>query len=79
MDVFDDEILKPYFKLENVLNGAFTIANKLFGSKISNSFERLDVLLARLRKKGIDQIACQLPIMTVHQMGYSFTEMLELV
>jgi Zn-dependent oligopeptidase len=27
----DDEILKPYFKLENVLNGAFTIAEKLFG------------------------------------------------
>jgi peptidyl-dipeptidase Dcp len=27
----DDEILKPYFKLENVLNGAFTVAEKLFG------------------------------------------------
>jgi peptidyl-dipeptidase Dcp len=27
----DDEKLKPYFKLENVLNGAFMIANKLFG------------------------------------------------
>jgi oligopeptidase A len=27
----DDELLKPYFKLENVLNGAFTVANKLFG------------------------------------------------
>jgi peptidyl-dipeptidase Dcp len=27
----DDEILKPYFQLENVLQGAFTIANKLFG------------------------------------------------
>tara|TARA_R110002096_G_scaffold119510_1_gene259086 strand:- start:22456 stop:24498 length:2043 start_codon:yes stop_codon:yes gene_type:complete len=26
----DDEKLKPYFKLENVINGAFTIANKLF-------------------------------------------------
>ncbi len=26
----DDELLKPYFKLENVINGAFTIANKLF-------------------------------------------------
>jgi len=26
----DDELLKPYFKLENVLQGAFTIANKLF-------------------------------------------------
>lgn len=27
----DDEKLKPYFKLENVLEGAFTVASKLFG------------------------------------------------
>lgn len=27
----DDEILKPYFKLENVLNGAFEVAHKLYG------------------------------------------------
>lgn len=26
----DDELLKPYFKLENVLNGVFTVANKLY-------------------------------------------------
>jgi peptidyl-dipeptidase Dcp len=26
----DDEELKPYFKLENVINGVFTIANKLY-------------------------------------------------
>jgi Zn-dependent oligopeptidase len=26
----DDELLKPYFKLENVITGAFTIAKKLF-------------------------------------------------
>lgn len=26
----DDEQLKPYFKLENVINGAFLVANKLF-------------------------------------------------
>ena len=26
----DDEQLKPYFKLENVIDGAFTVANKLF-------------------------------------------------
>ena len=28
---FDDEQLKPYFKLENVVEGAFKVAHKLFG------------------------------------------------
>ena len=35
----DDEQLKPYFKLENVIEGAFTVANKLFGltfKKVTN-------------------------------------------
>jgi peptidyl-dipeptidase Dcp len=27
----DDEKLKPYFRLENVINGVFTVAQKLFG------------------------------------------------
>lgn len=27
----DDEMLKPYFKLENVIDGVFTVAKKLFG------------------------------------------------
>ena len=30
---FDEEQLKPYFKLENVLNGVFTVANKLYDLK----------------------------------------------
>ncbi|MEP3838002.1 MAG: M3 family metallopeptidase [Algibacter sp.] len=36
----DDEKLKPYFKLENVIDGAFTIANKLFDLK----FEEIDTI-----------------------------------
>ena len=28
---FDDEVLRPYFKLENVLDGIFTVATKLYG------------------------------------------------
>jgi peptidyl-dipeptidase Dcp len=36
---FDDEILKPYFKLENVQNGAFTIAEKLFGITFKEVFD----------------------------------------
>ena len=36
---FDDEILKPFFKLENVLNGAFTIAEKLYGIRFKEVFD----------------------------------------
>lgn len=31
----DEEALKPYFQLENVRNGAFDVANKLFGIRFS--------------------------------------------
>lgn len=31
----DDELLKPYFKLENVLNGVFEVANRLFGLRFN--------------------------------------------
>jgi Zn-dependent oligopeptidase len=34
----DDELLKPYFQLENVLRGAFTIAGKLFGLTFTEVF-----------------------------------------
>lgn len=36
----DDELLKPYFKLENVINGVFQVANKLFGITFN---ERADI------------------------------------
>lgn len=35
----DDELLKPYFKLENVLNGAFTVAYKLYGITFKEVFD----------------------------------------
>jgi len=35
----DDEKLKPYFKLENVLSGAFTIAEKLYGITFKEVFD----------------------------------------
>jgi peptidyl-dipeptidase Dcp len=35
----DDELLKPYFQLENVLNGAFTVAQKLFGITFKEVFD----------------------------------------
>ncbi|PIB32567.1 peptidase M3 [Gaetbulibacter sp. 5U11] len=36
----DDEQLKPYFKLENVIDGAFQVANKLFGLQ----FKKIDTI-----------------------------------
>ncbi|MBC7525733.1 MAG: M3 family metallopeptidase [Flavobacterium sp.] len=36
---FDDEKLKPYFQLENVLNGAFIIAEKLYGLTFTEVFD----------------------------------------
>jgi peptidyl-dipeptidase Dcp len=36
----DDEKLKPYFKLENVIEGAFKVANKLYGL----NFETIDTI-----------------------------------
>jgi peptidyl-dipeptidase Dcp len=36
----DDELLRPYFKLENVREGAFSVANKLYGITFS---ERTDL------------------------------------
>ena len=35
----DDEILKPYFQLEKVLNGAFAVAQKLFGLTFEEVFD----------------------------------------
>lgn len=34
----DDEKLKPYFKLENVIKGVFTVANKLYDLKFKEVF-----------------------------------------
>ncbi|SHL18406.1 M3 family metallopeptidase [Flavobacterium xanthum] len=35
----DDEILKPYFQLEKVLEGAFAVAQKLYGITFEETFE----------------------------------------
>jgi peptidyl-dipeptidase Dcp len=35
----DQELLKPYFKLENVIDGVFTIANKLFDLQFEEVFD----------------------------------------
>jgi peptidyl-dipeptidase Dcp len=47
----DDEMLKPYFKLDNVLNGAFTVANKLYGITFK---ERTDIPVYNPEVKTFD-------------------------
>ena len=38
---FESETLRPYFKSENVLNGVFSIAEKLYGLKF-NKLDNID-------------------------------------
>ena len=35
----DDELLRPYFKLDNVVNGVFDVSNKLYGLKFIERFD----------------------------------------
>ncbi|MDD4819872.1 MAG: M3 family metallopeptidase [Flavobacteriales bacterium] len=36
---FNDEVLKPYFKLENVIQGVFYVANKLYGLTFTEVYD----------------------------------------
>lgn len=49
------------------------LAHALFGQRVPNSIERTNVLLARLRRKAIEELGEELPIKTAHQIGYAFT------
>jgi DNA-binding response OmpR family regulator len=49
------------------------LADEIFGPRIANAAERLNVLITRLRKKAEAQLADPLPIKTAHQIGYAFT------
>jgi DNA-binding response OmpR family regulator len=49
------------------------LADEIFGPRIANAADRLNVLITRLRKKAIDTGSAPLPIKTAHQIGYAFT------
>jgi Zn-dependent oligopeptidase len=57
----DDEKLKPYFQLEKVLNGAFTIAEKLYGLTFTEVFDidkyHEEVMTYEVTDKNNDLIA----------------------
>jgi len=49
------------------------LAEEIFGQRIANAADRLNVLITRLRKKAADALGDPLPIKTAHQIGYAFT------
>ena len=49
------------------------LADEIFGQRIANAADRLNVLITRLRKKAEAQLKAPLPIKTAHQIGYAFT------
>jgi DNA-binding response OmpR family regulator len=66
-------LLKYLFEANGETVSRKVIADKIIGSRIFNSDERLDVMLARLRKKCTAAMGLPLPIKTVRQAGYAFT------
>jgi len=49
------------------------LCNELFGPRILTAGDRLNVLVARLRKKALATLGEELPVKTVHQLGYAFS------
>ena len=49
------------------------LAEQLFGARVSNGSERLNLLVTRLRKKASEGLSEPLPLKTLHQIGYAFT------
>ena len=66
-------LLKCLFEANGETVSKRAIADKIIGPRIFNSDERLDVMLARLRKKCLTILGQPLPIKTVHHVGYAFT------
>ncbi|HEX6362670.1 MAG TPA: response regulator transcription factor [Albitalea sp.] len=53
------------------------LIDELFGPRAKNGSERLNLLVARLRKKALDALDEPLPVKTLHQIGYAFTASVE--
>ncbi len=66
-------LLQILIAAEGQTVGKNVIADKIIGTRFLNRNERLDVLLARLRKKAAATLKEPLPIKTAYQQGYVFT------
>lgn len=49
------------------------LIDELFGARAHNGTERLNLMVARLRKKASEALGEPLPVKTLHQIGYAFT------
>jgi DNA-binding response OmpR family regulator len=49
------------------------LIDELFGKRATNGADRLNLLVARLRKKATEALVEPLPVKTLHQIGYAFT------
>ena len=49
------------------------LAEKLFGNYNQNGERRITLLVGRLRAKVLRVSKCELPIKTVHSIGYAFS------
>ena len=49
------------------------LITQILGARAQNGSERLNLLVARLRKKASEALAEPLPLKTAHQLGYAFT------
>jgi DNA-binding response OmpR family regulator len=47
------------------------LAEKLLGRYNQNGSRRMTLLVGRLRKKVMEALDCELPIATVHSIGYA--------
>lgn len=66
-------LLNCLFEAKGGIVTKCSIADKIIGHRVLNSCERMDVLLARLRKKSKLALGLSLPIKTMNQVGYIFT------
>jgi len=55
------------------------LSDRIFGARVPNGSERLNLLVTRLRKKAVEAFAQPLPLKTLHQIGYAFTSLSKVV
>lgn len=65
--------LRALIQAEGEVVGKKELCNELFGARILTAGDRLNVLVARLRKKSLAALGEELPLKTVHQLGYAFS------